>query len=558
MDAAEKLDEPEVEAEAEDTGLTLEEIEKLAKTVTEGDIVGVDRVLSRCESLGRLEMASVQKILVEQSGFTAKDIFARHKEIKEKVAKSAKDAGAGSTHASYAKHLLAALSVTVSGKQHQPVGSRGHVYIYKVDEGIWHKQEKLMSFITDNYDGMENCKKSSDYKGVEVVAYKRSEDKKFFDNAPIGLATKGGFYSVEGEEIKVVPLTPDHRQTALCPVEPEDIPTPRFTRHLQETFSVYDEEKDGTRTFNKKATSEQINMAQEAFGMVAVCGLYKFQKVIFLYGPGGNGKGVLLRLVEAVFPDDVVGAVPPYLWDNPVMCSELSTLTLNTVGELDKTKPIPASKFKNGTGEDYMLCKTLYQMPFKARITASHIFAGNYYPYTTDHSRGFYRRWLFLSTPNVIAESKIDPDLADKIIGEELPGVVHWMLEGARQAVARGHVEQSTTHGEMMKDWKLKHTPVLAFLNECDLVEVKEGSRCSRSALYTEFQTWCAQVGRKPLHSGNFYDELERSGYKVTVKVGKRPGQGEKDLRVRGVLGVALLTPDGQPACAKVTGEEPL
>ena len=58
------------------------------------------------------------------------------------------------------------------------------------------------------------------------------------------------------------------------------------------------------------------------------------------------------------------------------------------------------------------------------------MFNCNELPKEVENTNAFFRRFLIIPFDSVIPESEQDPELAAKIIRDELSGVFNWMLEG--------------------------------------------------------------------------------------------------------------------------------
>ena len=448
------------------------------------------------------------------------------------------------SHAGYANALLEEWTVEVNGVEIQPIGTRGVIYYYNPEKKIWLGYEDITIDITSRFAGQEHCKVNAHYGGIAKTAYSLCSrgNSRFFDDAPLGLATPSGFHTISGDGVlECVELGPDHRQTSICEIEPDrNCPTPLWTNLIHDTFSIFN-----NGVLHEGDTDAQVDVLQEATGGALIRGFYKSQKAMLIKGEGANGKGVVTEVLESVFPRDVVTAVSPTTWGNDTACSKMAGSHLNVVGEMDKKKYLPDGRFKDVTGWGLINCRNLYGVAYEAIIVATQWFLGQYFPSTIDQSYAFWRRWILLSAPNIVPESSRDKDLSKKIQKNEMPGVLWWMLEGASRFVANGYeFSASPAHDRLMSEWKLKHTPVLAFLHECSGVEMTPSHSCDRAGLYTAFRDWSTEGGMHPMNKHNFNDEMFRNGF-ASCKFGVRPQVGEKDYRTRGFKGVGVLDYNG-------------
>ena len=75
-------------------------------------------------------------------------------------------------------------------------------------------------------------------------------------------------------------------------------------------------------------------------------------------------------------------------------------------------------------------------------------------PKTKDTSGGYYRRFLIIPFKYIIPKKKVDPLLAKKIIGSELPGIMNWVLEGWKRLVRQQAFTQSRILDKALEDYK--------------------------------------------------------------------------------------------------------
>ncbi|WP_319586760.1 phage/plasmid primase, P4 family [uncultured Desulfobulbus sp.] len=391
------------------------------------------------------------------------------------------------THHAYSMNVLT--SLTVGGWK--PVGYQGSLYVVDAATCIWVKYsfEALTRRVAEDHDGKDNCKRSSDYIGVADHAIKLATDDTFFANAPVGLACPDGFYQIRGNEIICESLSPSHRQRVQIDVTPQQQATPMFDAFLKETFmsSVPDEEQ------------QQLVLVQEIIGAIMLGLMARHQKAVQFYDPYGRaGKGTLERILTRLVPASFTSAVSPFKWDGEYYLASLAGSRLNTVGELSDSKPIPAAPFKTVTGGDLLTGRHPTHRPFTFKNEAAHLFMSNHLITTNDHSEAFFTRWLIVEFPNsrLCSGLPIDPDLADRIIQNELPGIAQLALEGARRLMEKGSFSKSIVHDRLMAKWRRNTNSLEEFIHEdCD-----RGSefKVRRSHLYEKYKVWCSENGRRP------------------------------------------------------------
>lgn len=441
------------------------------------------------------------------------------------------------THHAYANALLKELTEG----SHKPVGLHNSLYIMDPDTKLWValKMDALVKQVAELHDGNDHCSRSSDYKAIAQHAISLAEDSKFFEAAPTGIACPGGFYQLHEGAVRLVPLAPEHRQRVTLPFTPTQQPTPQFDAFLHDTFASPEpgEEK------------EQIALVQEIAGAVMLGLMPKHQKAVKLYEPFGRaGKGTMIRFIRGLVPTEFQTAVSPFSWHRDYHLAALAGSRLNVVGELEENDPIPASHFKTVIGGDLLTGRHPTHRPIFFVNEAAHLFSTNHLLATRDQSEAFYSRWVLVGFPNsrLRLDLPIDPDLADRIIATELPGIAYWALEGAKRLVAQGKFSNSTVHDRLMAKWRRNSSSLMEFIHEC--CDLDADAKVRRSELYAAYSDWCAESGRKRFSKSRVKELLENNiglgvrlaeinGYEVLRGLRLKPTDAEK----LGVPGSASL-----------------
>ncbi len=410
------------------------------------------------------------------------------------------------THHGYAKDLIQKLT---HGKW-APVSHNDALYVVDPTTALWLPQpiSKLQRTVAETFDGQENCKRSNDYSGIAGHAISLTDGTDFFDGAPRGIACPNGFYSIESGKVDIQPLTPDHRQRHRIDVDPVDQPTPLFDTFLGDTFKSPNEGEEG----------QQCQLLQEIFGAVMLGLMPQFQKAILFYDPfGRSGKGTVERILRKLVSKKYVTAVSPFSWDKEYNIASLADSRFNVVGELPEDRPIPAAIFKSVLGGDSITGRHPTHRPITFKNDAAHLFMSNHFISTRDYSEAFFARWFLLEFPNSRLRSgkSIDPNLANRIVETEMPGIAFWALEGARRLLANGKFSPSIVHDRLMADWRRNRNSLEMFIHErCRL---GGDLKIRRSTLYEAYKEWCGDSGRKPFGKSKVQDLLEHGiSYGIT------------------------------------------
>lgn len=218
-----------------------------------------------------------------------------------------------------------------------------------------------------------------------------------------------------------------------------------------------------------------------------------------------------MKVFQEFVPENFVTAVSPFLWDKEYYLANLVGSRLNVVGELPEDKPIPAAAFKTVTGGDLLSGRHPTHRPVSFKNEAAHLFMSNHLINTRDHSEAFFSRWLIVEFPNSRTRSglPLDPDLPDRIIATELPGIAHWALQGAIRLMNNGTFSKSSAQDRLMAHWRRSTNSVEEFIHEACVLGKEHSAR--RSDFYQDYTKWCGENGRKPFTKGRVKELLEHN-----------------------------------------------
>lgn len=406
---------------------------------------------------------------------------------------------------------------------HAPVYSGGMWYAPRPD-GLWQALEiaQVETEIAALFPAEKLCRKGGDYRQIASVAASIASEPRFFEGAPLGVVTPAGFHTMRTDGTVVAePLSLEHRQTFRLSWAPDaECQTPLFDGMLLSALRGDDE-------------TEQAAMLVEVIGAVLFGLLPRLQKVCLLIGREGSGKSTIQRLIERLFPADAVSAVSPASWGREYNVAALAGKRLNVVGELSDEAPIPAAAFKNVTGQNLIEGRHPTHRPFYFTCTASHLFAANVLPPTTDRTDAFYRRWCIVVFRNRVTDAKVDPDLLDKMLAREVPGILARAFAGAESVAVAGRMRSTDAQARQIAKWKAAANPVLQYLLDEDAVELdKVAPTTPTKDVYDHYRRWSSAAGfRNPFGRNHFLELLDATGGQVGVAVRRQMVSGMRVVR---------------------------
>ena len=230
----------------------------------------------------------------------------------------------------------------------------------------------------------------------------------------------------------------------------------------------------------------------------------KVELCLLLIGQGANGKSVIFEVAMALFGRDRVskmdyanltadgdegmrGRYPIrnaiFNWSSDTDAKKFGKKNTGMFKRIVSGEPVPMRKL----GSDIMEAG---QIPYL-------IFNLNELPKPDDTSLGFIRRLQYISFDVVIPKSRQNPELANILIRDELPGIFNWVLRGTNEIRARKfRFPTSTGSRYQLLMTKLGANPILAWLDTYGIRNDKLGPKeisvwIPTNVLYKSFVQFC-------------------------------------------------------------------
>jgi putative DNA primase/helicase len=230
------------------------------------------------------------------------------------------------------------------------------------------------------------------------------------------------------------------------------------------------------------------------------------------WGPQtGNGKSVLMNIVRRIMGSQMSAASSKALIKtkgdkHSVEIADLAGPRILQMGETAEGAALDEEIIKGITGGDQIAARRLRESNKNWTIDGKIHILTNHKPHISA-SPSMKRRMHLIVWPVEIL--KRDQGLTEKIVANELPGVLNWLLEGCLRwqeelKVERPEGESSTglvrpAEAEIEIDEYLFEEDSLAewFLERVN--SEAEGVETKSSQLYGDYQTWCWPRNVRPL-----------------------------------------------------------
>lgn len=206
----------------------------------------------------------------------------------------------------------------------------------------------------------------------------------------------------------------------------------------------------------------------------SLTGLTVEQCLLFLFGPGANGKTSLIEAVRGIAGEYAVQSdfATFAAKDTDGITNDLARLAaarIVMVSEIEAGRRLAEVRVKQFTGGDAISARYLYREPFEFKPEGKLWFAANHKPTIRGTDEGIWRRMRLIPFNVTIPADERDPHLAAKL-SAEAPGILAWAVRAALDwsrdglkppsdvlAATRGYRQEMDVLGTFIADRCVEH-----------------------------------------------------------------------------------------------------
>ena len=287
----------------------------------------------------------------------------------------------------------------------------------------------------------------------------------------------------------------------------------------------------------------------------------RFQVAQWWFGNGANGKGFLAQVVSALHRKVAAADIEDL---GGFGAENLIDASLITVDETPKR--IDEQRLKSAISGDDLNINRKYQVPVTTRLRAKWLLRGNDKPALSDQTDGIWRRLQIIEFTEKFEGDRRDDMLADRIVENELPGVLRWAVDGLVMLLKAGgfkDIPESVLASK--REMQVETDNVLGWWVDKD-VRVCDAPRTSKDSAYRNYAAWCKDNGMMALGMPRFWTRVkaivERDGGKLrrsqpretindpimgttettrTLRVNLDLNAGERDEEAAGAAGTKVV-----------------
>ena len=312
---------------------------------------------------------------------------------------------------------------------------------------------------------------------------------------PMLLGTPGGAVDLQTGELR----TADQKDmitklTAVAPAE-QGSNCPLWMKFLSEAA---------------RGDAEVIRFLQQWFGCCLTANTDE-QAIVFVWGNGGNGKGVLLNTIASIMRDYHKTApmdtfMASHQDRHPTDMAGLAGARLVAASETQEGRRWDTEKLKRASGQDRVPARFMHQNFFEYMPTYKLTFIGNNKPRLGNVDEAMRRRLRMVQFNN--KPKIVDKKLQAKLAAEH-PAILRWIIDGCLDWQKNGLIIPKSVEDETDSYFTGQDTFKNWISDDCDL---EPDNRAKWEANADLFDSWCkyaksedAEPGTRELMGDKFH-----------------------------------------------------
>lgn len=366
----------------------------------------------------------------------------------------------------------------------------GSTYIY--EDGYYQREENVvLKKMIDLYPSIKKRQRAEVLDYIRIRTAVSADDIRF---DPWVVNMRSGRFNLVTETLS--PHTPDAIEFDRVPVDYDPKAYSPELDHMLE--KVFCNDADVRKLF------------EEMLGYMLMRHL-QYQKGFMFYGSGANGKSTILDLLKAfIGRGNYVSIDIDRLTKNRFAAAELENKLANISDDINNVKITNTGDLKKHLAGNAILVERKGEKPFQMTPYATHVFAANTIPETSDTTKGFYRRMCFI--PLTATFSKSDPDF-DPAIVEKIttPNALSYLfnlaVRGARRLIANKGFTEPAVVEAALKEYQLENSAVMEWIDENGIGMEFLLSKPS-TEIHRLYQDWCKNEGVSEVGRSKFFKEI--------------------------------------------------
>ena len=324
-----------------------------------------------------------------------------------------------------------------------------------------------------------------------------------FDTHPWQLNTPDGIIDLKtGSITAATPHLYHSRQTAVT-CDLDTVPT-LWAQFLATTFG---------------GDQKMIDYVQRLIG-ISTIGQVIEHVLPFLHGAGGNGKTVFMETISSVLGDYATEAPHGFLLAgrdrHETELASLQGRRFIVASEVNEGTKFDEAKVKALTGGDKITARFMRQDFFTFTPAHTLWLMGNHQPKVDSGGESFWRRLRLIPFTRIIPEQDRIENLQQRLVDEEGPAILAWLVTGAvlyhRHGIQEPDSVKAATH-----TYRHEEDHLARFIEDtCITMPGNNDARIDTAELRRAYDTWCRLENETELNGTAFGRQLKQK-YDVEI-----------------------------------------
>jgi putative DNA primase/helicase len=283
-----------------------------------------------------------------------------------------------------------------------------------------------------------------------------------------------------------------------------------------------------------RGDAELIRFLQQWCGY-SLTGDIREHALLFIFGPGGNGKGTFLSTVSRIFGDyATVAAMETFTASkyehHSTDLAMLRGARLVYVSETEEGRAWAENRIKTLTGGDPISARFMRENFFTYWPQFKMTVIGNHKPVLRNVDDANRRR--FNLAPFVFKPVEVDLRLAEKL-EDEYPAILRWMIDGAIDWQANGLIRPDVVRTATATYFADQDT-VRQWVDECcETTDRPPHTADTPASLFASWHNYATANGEEAGSKKQFADRLGALGYQPIKDTHGIRGRGFAGIRVK-------------------------
>lgn len=202
------------------------------------------------------------------------------------------------------------------------------------------------------------------------------------------------------------------------------------------------------------------------------------------------------------------------------LCAEESRTVCDLEGKLlnicsEISAKFNIENFKKIASKEPLTARRLYSEPYTLYNYATLLFSYNELPRNIEFTHGYFRRLLILPFLNIIPVKKQDKALADRIITNEIQGVLNWVIDGVKRLLVQNKFSKCEIAEKAMDQYKIDADSVASYLADNNY-QKSSSSTIALKELFAQYLKYRKESNCHACALKTFSTRLKLAGIDVT------------------------------------------